>query len=201
MYIPRDQKKAISKLVDLRKSMEYVKEVKSLVRSEFQIAKKNLINNFENHPVTREIDGGVGASNYSRTLGGSGNLFSFIGFKSGDSPTTPIRVAFDNIVMTSTIIRRDGSSESYVLYPTPQEIFRITPLPWADGRSWAEGIEKGISNLGQYLNKPSSYSRSGGGIQSENTVSGSDFRTTPYITELIKDFQREIQKLGVKIIL
>lgn len=201
MYTSNDQRKNISKLIDFRKSIEYVKEVKTFVRSEFEVVKKNLINDFDNHVITREIEGGVDSSNISGTLGGRGNLFSFIGFKSGDSPTTPIRVALDKIVLTQTIIRRDGSSESYALYPLPDEIFRITPLPWADGRSWAEGIEKGMSNLGHFLNKPSSYSRSGGGIQSENSVSGAEFRPTPYITELIRNFERDISKLGAKVII
>ena len=35
--------------------------------------------------------------------------------------------------------------------PTREEVFSITPLPWANGRSWLDGIETGISGLGAYL--------------------------------------------------
>ena len=41
-------------------------------------AHARLVDEFVNHPVTKEIEGGVTASNQSGTLGGYGNLFSFI---------------------------------------------------------------------------------------------------------------------------
>ena len=50
------------------------------VQRRFNAAHKKLLNEFETHPVTREIEGGPDATNTSGTLGGSGNLFSFLGF-------------------------------------------------------------------------------------------------------------------------
>lgn len=199
MYVPRDQKKTIAKLIDYRKSIEYVREVKSIVKVEFEQVKAELIRELDNHAVTQEIEAGPSASNTSGTLGGRGNLFSFIGFNAGADPITPIRVAFDQIILTSTMIRRDGSAESYVMSPSADDIFRITPLPWADGRSWAEGIEKGIANLGNFLNKPTEESRSGGGIQSKNSVSGANFRPVPYIKDMISNFDQKINNLNNKI--
>ena len=46
-------------------------------------AKKIAIKEFNTHPVTRELRAGPEAQNVSNTLGGRGNLFSFIGFMSG----------------------------------------------------------------------------------------------------------------------
>ena len=43
----------------------------------------NLLAAFEEHPVTKEIDAGPGSNNSSGTLGGYGNLFTFIGFERG----------------------------------------------------------------------------------------------------------------------
>lgn len=186
----------IKGMIDFRKSFEYVRELKLVVNTEFIKAKEKLIQNFEQHPVTREIEAGVNASNISNTLGGRGNLFSFIGFESSDSPTQPIYYQLRDIVLTSVMIKRDGTSQSYVLYPSAEDIFKVTPLPWADGRSWAEGIEKGISNLGQFLNKPTEESRSGGGIQSKNPVSSASFSTTPYISSLISDFEKDIIRIN-----
>jgi hypothetical protein len=186
----------IKGMIDFRKSFEYVRELKLVVNTEFIKAKEKLIQNFEQHPVTREIEAGVNASNTSNTLGGKGNLFSFIGFESSDNPTQPIYYQLRDIVLTSIMIKRDGTSRSYVLYPSAEDIFKITPLPWADGRSWAEGIEKGISNLGQFLSKPAEESRSGGGIQSKNPVSSASFSTTPYISSLISDFEKDIIKIN-----
>lgn len=182
--------------VDFRKSMEYLKAMKSLHLTKFNEMKRNLINSFENHLITKEIDGGVGASNISGTLGGKGNLFSFIGFKSNSNPTEPIRLALNAISQTAVITKRDGGTTSHILYPSPDDIFRITPLPWADGRSWVLGIERGISNFGQYLDLKAESSRSGRGIQSEHVDSGASFSTTPYLTELIKTFEKEVNKLN-----
>ena len=52
--------------------------------------KKDMIKSFLGLGVTREILGGKNASNISGTLGGYGNLFSFIGFPEGSSPVDPI---------------------------------------------------------------------------------------------------------------
>ena len=42
-------------------------------------------------------------------------------------------------------------------------------MPWAPGLSWAEGIEK-RTGLGNFLNKKTSKSRSGQGIQIDFSV-------------------------------
>lgn len=198
--VPRNQGKKALATMDLRKSLEYVKYVKMIVRQEFEKVKRETINQFDNHPVTQEIEAGPNADNISRTLGGRGNLFSFIGFNKGDKPTLPIRQAFQDMTLTSTIVRRDGSSESQILYPSKDDIFKITPMPWAEGRSWAEGIEKGISNLGQFLQKSTPDSRSGAGIQSQNQVSQAQFSKTPYISAILNSLERKIKELNSTII-
>lgn len=196
MAFARNSARDISKEVDFRKSIEYLKEVKQIIRSEFNEAKTKLIHEFEMHPVTREIDGGTGASNISGTLGGRTNLFSFIGFKYGDKPLSPIKELLEKIEITSILTRRDGFASTHVLYPSAQDIFRVTPLPWADGRSWAEGIEKGISNFGQYLDLKTDASRSGRGIQNDSRESGLSFSPMPYISNLIEDFEKFISAVN-----
>ena len=105
-----------------------------------------------------------------------------------------------DITIASTVVRKNGMSNTTILHPTPEDIFAVTPLPWAQGRSWARGIEEGISNLGQYLYTESKSSRSGKGIQSKNQVSGSSFSKTHYISKMIKDFQKDISSLNKIII-
>ena len=195
MYI-KNTKKDISRMLDFRKSLSYINEIKGLVKEEFEKMKSELIQEFESHPVTQEIEGGVEATNISGTLGGVGNLFTFIGFDQSDKPAEPIRQALQHIFLTSTIVKRDGSSESHVLYPMPDDIFRITPLPWAQGRSWAKGIESGLSGLGHYLNKSSDFSRSSKGIQVESSVRTGKFSNTKYITEMIRSFEKRIKDLN-----
>ncbi len=190
----------IKNAIDFRKSADYVLHVNRIVNQRFNICKQNLIRDFNSHKVTKEIEAGKSSSNISNTLGGRGNLFSFIGFEPGDKPTLPIKEAINTITLTKIVINKDGSSQSYVMYPSANEIFKITPLPWAEGRSWAQGIENGISNFGYFLAKDSDKSRSGGGIQSEHQISSSQFSPRPYITAMINNFEKCISNLDSIII-
>ena len=196
MFVPKINKNKISHLIDLRRSPEYIAGVKKIINTEFQLIKKELIANFNRHPVTVEIEAGPQASNTSGTLGGYGNLFSYIGFNESDKPTNAIRNQLSKIFINNIKINKDGSSIVVVSYPKPREIFAVTPLPWAEGRSWAEGIEQGLPGFGSYLNTESDKSRSGEGIQVKNGKKKGKFRKTRYISRLIVDFERKIMKLN-----
>ncbi len=70
-------------------------------------------------------------------------------------------------------------------------------MPWAVGRSWARGIETGISGLGYYL-KQTKNSRSGLGVQStKNQIrTGVSFKNSKYISDLINRFNKELKQLN-----
>lgn len=196
MIIRRTTARGINKLIDLRRSPEYINSVNKIVEIEFAKIKNKLILDFKKHPVTREIEAGVNGSNISKTLGGYGNLFTYIGFDSKDKPTKPILRLLNDISLTKIIFSKNGNFNVLAVYPSISEIFDITPLPWAEGRSWAEGIEKGISGLGSYLNKSNTKSRSGQGLQSENEIRKSVFIPVPYISNMIKSFESNIIQLN-----
>lgn len=174
-------------------------EIKKLYQKAFQKKKNEMIAEFLNHSVTIEIKGGISANNISGTLGGgNGNLFSFIGFDSGDDPIDPILS-----LLQQANIDYINSSKRRINYrinlPTSKEIFAITPMPWASGRSWAKGIETGISGLGYYLRKSTDSSRSGLGVQSPRQVrkTNSRFKNTQYISALINKYEKEFQNLQI----
>lgn len=194
--IPKLTKNKLSKLIDLRKSPEYIAGVRKIVHQEFEKARLKLIAAFDSHPVTREIEGGPNASNLSDTLGGYGNLFSFIGFEANSKPTSIIRSKLNDVRLANVNFDRSGLFNVVALYPQPEEIFRATPLPWAEGRSWAEGIEKGLSGFGMYLNKSYDASKSGKGLQSDSKVRSGKFRNTSYISKLIRDFERDLNLIN-----
>lgn len=195
MYIRRATTKSIRGSIDLSRNQQYIKAVKSLVLIEFKKMKQELIEQFKNHPVTSEIEAGPKATNISGTLGGRGNLFSFIGFNSNDKPTQPIYRKLEQISLQSTSIAKDGRSKTFIFYPTAEEIFKVTPMPWAEGRSWAKGIETGISGFGAYLRKNDS-GRSGAGIQTASKIQRGGFKNTKYISSMIKDFEVRILTLN-----
>ena len=172
------------------------RRVNTVMSRKFAENKEALLQDFDRHPVTVEIKGGISADNISDTLGGEGNLFSFIGFDDGSDPIQPLRDALqDGVVLIHS--KRGEASGNKIRYKfsarIPAEEIRLaTPLPWENGNSWVEGVEKrGISGLGQFLYrkfrspKPS---RSGGGIQTATTLRQATFKRRAYISELIRNF-------------
>lgn len=197
--IPRISKKKIADLADFRRSREYILYAKKLVNLEFEKIKKKFIKEIVEHPVSIEIASGPSASNTSNTLGGEGNLYSYIGFQSGSRPIDPIvKLITEGTVLSSIIFSKNGSFRVVAKYPTAKDIFNVTPLPWAEGRSWAEGIEKGLSGFGFYLNTESDNSRSGAGIQVKNKIRKGKFSNRPYISGIVKLFEAEVHKLNQK---
>ena len=175
---------------ELRRSFE--KDFKK----KFKDIKDEMIKEFMSDPVTVEILDGPSATNISGTLGGISNLFAFIGFNSGDKPIAPILQSLENIQFTyNKEIRKKGIGVEFdVSLPTAQDIFAITPLPWAIGRSWAEGIERGLSGLGFLLRKDGG--RSGAAVQSRvNKVRSGRFQNRPYISALIKKYKKRFEQL------
>ena len=182
---------------DLQADKEYRNEIKRVIDQEFNKIKNEFIDEFMNHPITQEIQGGISATNSSNTLGGITNLYSFIGFDEGTDPIRPI----EELLKKSNyrILFNNRSVEATVIFdiPTAAQIFEITPMPWATGRSWARGIETGISGLGYYLKKTKN-SRSGLGVQSTNQQvrSGVMFKNSKYISDLINRFNKELKQLN-----
>ena len=82
--------------------------------------------------------------------------------------------------------------------PNIKELGAVTPMPWASGRSWVEGVERGMSGLGRYLDTKSVYSRSGGGIQSKHIVKGGAFTGVTYLTNggILDEFAQKLTKLS-----
>jgi len=161
-------------------------------------AQRDLIKDFHNHAITREIKSGPTSSNSSGTLGGYGNLFSFIGFERGDNPTEVIeQILSDKLVVRVRAISRGRFRISILNAPSKEGIYSATPIPWANGSSWSEGMEKGISNLGSFLYRgggAGSSSRSGAGLQIKKTLRTTNFKTQPYVSNLISNFLKNVIK-------
>ena len=177
------------------------REVRSYVLPIMEKAQQDLIKDFHQHSITKEIKGGASASNSSGTLGGYGNLFSFIGFEKGNNPTLAVeQILSEKLLVTVRAIGNGRFRISLLNAPSKEDIFKSTPIPWADGSSWAEGMEKGISNLGSFLyrrggirgSSSGSFSRSGTGIQLKNNLRATNLKTTPYISNIIDKFLKRV---------
>jgi len=172
--------------------------VREYVEPRINALQEQMVEEFQSHPVTLEINSGPNASNTSGLLGGYGNLFSFIGFSSSDSPVETV-IAILNKKITTSVKRRDnnGGYTITLIMPSKQEIYAATPIPWLSGRSWIDGIEKGLSGLGQYLYSEGGFkdSRSDTGIQVASRTSGVKFRNTPYLSKVIDNFKKKLIKI------
>ena len=159
----------------------------------------DFIREFHAHPVTHEIEGGPNAANISGTLGGYGNLFSFIGFEGGDNPIAVVQNYITDQVSSAIRIQHARGSKRWhltVRTPSLEGLEAITPMPWAPGRSWLMGIHIGISGLGNYLfsDRASRYSsRSGAAIQTRNNLRGGRFNNAAYIIPLLQFLDRRMR--------
>ena len=190
--LPLDVQQALQRQAPKELRRDFEKDIKD----KFKKIKNELIKEFLADPVTIEILQGASGSNISGTLGGVSNLFAFICFYSGEQPISPILQSLENIQITyNKEIRKRGIGVEFdISLPTAQDIFAITPLPWASGRSWAEGIERGLSGLGYLLRKDGG--RSGAAVQSRvNKIRSGRFQNRPYISALIKKYRKRFEDL------
>jgi hypothetical protein len=191
--LPPDVQRALKKQVPRALKQDLKKEFKK----KFDDLKKEMIQEFLSHPVTVEISLGSGSTNISGTLGGTSNLFAFIGFNAGEEPIKPILEILENITYKEIgDLKKNIGKEYSINLPNPSDIFAVTPMPWATGRSWAKGIETGISGLGYLLNKSTSSSRSGVAIQTSKPVRRGGFKNVPYISALIKKYEKKFKEIS-----
>jgi hypothetical protein len=167
-----------------------------LAESKLSSAKQEFLSDFENHAATKEIEGGKTSGNLSGTLNGYGNLFTFIGFESGSNPTEIVKKLIKKIRLINRSYKKnksDGSLISFnVVVPSISEFEKSTPIPWASGRSWLIGIERGISGLGFFVFKKG-IGRSGGGAESENKIREGRYSPVSYFTKMYNNFIKKIK--------
>ena len=89
--MPRINIKGLQAEISAKGSNIIKRQILEKASKAIEKAKAQIIAEFDSHEVTKEIQAGPSASNSSNTLGGYGNLFTFIGFDSGSDPITPIR--------------------------------------------------------------------------------------------------------------
>ena len=170
-----------------------------IVRQRIEEAKRKTLAIFEKHPVTSELESGPRGENVSGTLGGYGNLFSYIGFDSGASPIEPLRTYLNRkprVYRNSRFIKKNNSADFVFRIETPNlsEMEGLAQSPF-EGRSWLRGLERGISGLGYYLHSKTGQlagSRSGFGLQTENRLRAMTFKPIIYMTNILKEFRRGI---------
>ncbi len=164
------------------------------IRRKVNLAKKILLQKVREHIVSKELKGGALANNDSGTLGGYGNLFSFIGFSANSNPVDDLISFLDEgiDIIKNPNITRAGKINFSIGIPTKSDFDAALSLPWEYGRSWPHAIENGIGNLGHFLSRLNE-GRSLGGIQVKNELSNRSFSPIDFITPILKEFEVQIR--------
>jgi hypothetical protein len=179
---------------------KYKEEIRREALEKLRKLERIIIQSITNHQVSQEIEGGrkdpLNAPNISGTLGGYENLWAFIGFFEGDNPIKDLKDAITGRSVVNSVRVYKNVVRVNAQIPTIEQAYEATPMPWAAGRSWAEGISRGISGFGKYINTDSPHSRSGGGVQSDYKVRPGKFQNTSYLSPIFKQAnERFIQVL------
>lgn len=181
----------------LRSDKDLNLQVRVLIDKQFKTAHQKLLSDFRAHPITRELKVAEGASNYSGGLP-EGNLFGFIGFESGYDPIGPIEqlLVKANILIKQRRVMRSGFTWAYAVnMPSINDLYKVTPMPWAQGSSWLRELEgRGIPNLGQYMYVDAKTSRSSEGIQGGKR-SGGRLRMA-YIKPMLEEFEKNLNNIS-----
>lgn len=188
----RSIKSSIAK--QLQRDTQLILQTKNIIEKEFKVLHNKLMQDFESHPVTRELKAGPSSSNISGTLP-RGNLFGFIGFFAESDPVAEIEKLLSK---TEIFIKRrsmgtKGFIWTYIVTaPSLTDLHKATPMPWAKGLSWLREMEGGgIPNLGQYIHKRADSGRSGAGLQNKK-LSGGGRVKIPYIKTLLNNFEKDL---------
>lgn len=191
----RSVKNSIQK--QLRSDKDLNLQIRVLIEKQFKTAHQKLLNDFREHPITRELQVAEGAPNYSGRLA-EGNLFGFIGFNSGYDPIGPIEklLAKANILIKQRKVMRSGINWAYAVnMPSINDLYKVTPMPWAQGSSWLRELEgRGIPNLGQYMYVDAKTSRSTEGIQGGSRAGGR--LRMSYIKPMLEEFEKNLNNIS-----
>ena len=190
---------SINKQLDDVAKKELRRQVRKITGM-FELVKKKHTALFLGHPVTQAMLGDSDAG----LLKGSGSLNSFFGITSGEAQdhiNEILKIYGESYV--SSAGQAKTSRNIHIYTPSREEIFAATPLSWAKGRSWAEGVEKGFGGLGYFLEGDGSgkfsNSRSGKGIQTKTKLRSGGAEKRRYISLLVNNFHEESEQILNKI--
>ena len=178
---------------------KFKQAVNVVAKETFDSAKRDFLREFDEHPITKEIEGGATASNSSGTLNGYGNLFSFIGFDSSQDPIGQLRSMLKSMMRVSRAkVRRGSTTQVFfdISIPDMKVISSVTPMPWESGRSWVRGIERGISGFGYYMSTESRrFSRSGSAIQTDSRLRSGAYVPRKYMSQILRNLNKNLRRL------
>lgn len=134
---------------------------------DFNDAKSYILSAVESHEVSRELRDKNVPSRFLNSS--SSTLFGFMGFEEGSDPVGDL-VAYleENITQKIQVRIGDLTLLSSVSLPSKSKMAKepSLQLPWLNGISWPDALERGIPNFSSFIGKPNQ-GRSALGIQAK----------------------------------
>lgn len=192
-------------------SAQGAKEIANLVddavQINFETKKKEFLQSFDDHPVTRELNEASDNPTVRSSFLSRGNLFSLIGFNEGEKPAQELRDFLDKSIQirpgkkTTKIVGDRLIVQASVQIPTLSEVNdkMAASTPKWSARPWPDLIHKGITGFAQFiagLFESPAPSHSGGGLQhpgKDKQLSGK-VGGIKYVNELLANFKDLITK-------
>lgn len=184
-----------------------VRQVRPLIKAEFEDVKDEFLQEFDEDDVTQEIAAGPEAHSSQPALG-EGNLFSLLGFYAEQKPIEALReYLHDNVVLYKTGAGKVKGTHivfsTQVLAPTEDEVNAVvaahpeTALEWTT-RSFTDLLARGIDGLPNYLfdlTRDFSHipSRSGPAIQSKQKQTNTKMPANKYIERILKKLSQLVK--------
>jgi len=170
----------------------------------FEKCKKILIEELKNHPITREIQ--AGPTGKSTFLSSGGDLFSFIGFPAGSKPISDLEDFLNNYI-TFEGYKGFKTSGDLIIFEfnvsIPDESDFASKenlcLFWEKTNPWPFAVEKGIAGYSNYLPFKDDMVKSVSkrGLQMKNEIREGEFSPTPYITQILNNFKKNLNSFGL----
>ncbi len=163
----------------------------------FEPAKEKMIQQFEEHEVSKEIRAGPDAPDSSFT-NGYGNLFSLIGF---DKDADPVGQASAIIQQETKLGKgKQGARRGFIipyLYKIESPIEKLEKETLFPGsystKSWLFQIERGLFGFNYYLQsfRRRFSGRSGSAIQVKTKIRSGQVRGISYFTKIYNNFLKQ----------
>lgn len=206
--------------VELQRQSDVVlKQVKPLMQREFEKARVDMMDAFDDNDVTEEIAGGPEAdSKYIFTAATEdhntgGNLYSFLGFSSYEDPTKQLRnIVYNSVKLDLASIRKTDTDKGFLFEAQVKidnidtintKVARATPLDWTS-KAWTALLEQGIPWFSHYLfdnTRPIKSSRSGTAIQVKGNIRQGRANSVPgikYVSKIIQAFKDSLSKIKIR---
>lgn len=195
----------LRKEIDKQSEKAILSKVKPLIKKEFDKAKEQMLNEFDDNEVTRELEAGPDATSSFVDTGHGGNLYSLIGFTEGEKPTEELRDILDSsIKLNLSQIKRNVKQNTIefrvpVVIPAIGEIndkvAKRVNLAWTS-RPFTDLIEKGITGFNKYLFRKEGFkdgtSESGTAIEAKKPIRSGSLGKIRYISDILKNFRDSI---------